>query len=247
MAKNAVAKVEQDLVVSEMPDWMKDMGEDTRGNEGITKDDLVIPRLGLIQAISPEIDKNDPLFLEGAEQGMLFNTLTKALYDEVLVIPLMFEKQFLLWKDRKKGGGFGGQFASEEEAAQALEGMEESQYWEILDTPTHLCLVVSDGKPYEIAIPMPKSKAKVSRQWNSVIRLNGGPRFSRVYKIKSVNDKNSVGEKFMNLQVVPAGFPSQDLFKLAESIYTEIASGEKKYKVDDNYESAGEKDENTPF
>ncbi|MFZ3045219.1 MAG: hypothetical protein WA151_04845 [Desulfatirhabdiaceae bacterium] len=233
-------------VVEEMPDWMKDMGDDNRGNEGITKEDLVIPRLSIIQAISPELDEKDPAYIEGAKNGMLFNTLTKKLYTEVLVIPVAYEKKYLLWRDRKKGGGFGGQYDTEQEANAAIMDMEDPDEWEATDTPTHLCLVVSDGKPFEIAIPMPKSKAKVSRQFNSTIRLLGGPRFSRVYKISVVDDKKkSTGDKFKNFNVIPAGFPNQELFQLAEKLYTDLSAGAVNYKVDDDYR-AGDDDETAP-
>ena len=228
-------------VVEEMPDWMKDMGDDNRGNEGITKEDLVIPRLSIIQAISPELDEKDPAYIEGAKNGMMFNTLTKKLYTEVLVIPVVYEKKYLLGRDRKKGGGFGGRYDTEQEANAAIMDMEEPDEWEAADTPTHLCLVVSDGKPFEIAIPMPKSKAKVSRQFNSTIRLLGGPRFSRVYKISVVDDKNNAGDKFKNFNVIPAGFPNQELFQLAEKLYTDLSTGAVNYKVDDNYEAEGDR------
>lgn len=224
-------------VEEDMPEWMKGMGDDTRGNEGITKEDLVIPRLSIIQAISPELDEKEASYIEGAKNGMMFNTLTRKLYNEVLVIPVVYEKKYLVWRDRKKGGGFGGQYDTEDLANAAIMDMEEPDEWEATDTPTHLCLVVSDGKPFEIAIPMPKSKAKVSRQLNSTIRLLGGPRFSRVYKITVVDDKNNAGEKFKNFHVAPAGFPNQELFKLAEKLYTDLSTGAVNYKVDDDYES----------
>jgi len=230
----------------EMPEWMKGMEQDDRGNEGITKEDLVIPRLSIIQAISPELDENDPAYIEGAKAGMLFNTLTRKLYTEILVVPIMYEKVYLIWRDRKKGGGFGGQYTTENEAGAAIGEMEDPDSWEATDTPTHLCLAVSDGKPFEIAIPMPKSKAKISRQLNSTIRLFGGPRFSRVYRVTGVDDKNNAGEKFKNFRIDFAGFPSKELFDVAEKLFTDLSSGNIKYKVDDNYEEA-EPTKKTPF
>lgn len=218
-------------IVSEMPEWMRGMDEDTRGSEEVGKDDLVLPRLAIIQAISPELDENDAAFIEGAKNGMLFNTLTRELMTEILVIPIKFEKPYLLWRDRKKGGGFGGQFASMEEAEDAVSAREVPGEWDISDTPTNLCIAIpKEGKPYEIAIPMPKSKAKVSRNWNSMIRLAGGPRFGRVYKITTVDDKNAAGDKYKNFKVEMAGFPTKELFDKAEELYKLFSAGD--YGVD---------------
>ena len=223
-----------ELAVTEtLPAYMKNIDEnDTRGNENITKDDLVIPRLNVIQALSPEIKKNDPMFIEGAEQGMLFNTVTRELYKNgVTIIPVTYEMQHLVWRDRKLGGGFGGSFETTEDAEAYIVEMAE-EGWEAVDTPTHLCLMLHDNKLTEIAIAMPKSKAKVSRQFNSVIRMIGGPRFSRAYKFLGAEDKNNAGEDFWNVRFEQAGYVSEPVFKIAEKLYEDLLSGEVKYNVD---------------
>jgi len=236
-----MAKKKDEVMVvesAEVPAYLKDKMGDNRGNENVGKDDLVIPRLGLIQAISPEIKKTDPNFIPGAEQGMLFNTVTRELYETALVVPVLFEKQWLVWKDRKEGGGFGGQYETELEAAQAIEEMDDPGSWEVIGTPTHLCYIIgADGKASEIAIPMPISKARISRQWNSLIRMLGGPRFSRVYKITGIEDKNPAGEDYWNMKVEQAGFPTEALFKAAEKLYEDISSGDVKYTMDKDEEA----------
>ncbi|KGO33194.1 hypothetical protein JT06_15755, partial [Desulfobulbus sp. Tol-SR] len=56
-----------------------------------------------------------------------------------------------------------------------------------------------------------------------------------------VDDKNNAGEKFKNFRVDAAGFPNQDLFKLAEKLYTDLSTGAVNYKVDDNYEAEADR------
>jgi len=230
----AVRNVGEIGILSDMPEWMKGMGEDNSGNEEVGKDDLVIPRLAIIQAISPELDENDPAYIKGAKNGMMFNTLTRELMNEILVIPIKFEKPYLLWRDRKKGGGFGGQYATLEEADATRSEQETPAEWDITDTPTNLCIAIpaDGGRPYEIAIPLPKSKAKISRSWNSMIRLAGGPRFSRIYKITTVTDKNNAGETYKNFKVEFAGFPSEQLFNIAKEVFKLVDTGEIKYQTD---------------
>jgi hypothetical protein len=77
----------------------------------------------------------------------------------------------------------------------------------------------------EIVISMNKSKMKVSRKLNSLIRMNEGDSFSRVYKIGTTSEKNSKNQDYFNLTVAPAGFPTQELYKKAESLYEAIKDG----------------------
>ena len=51
-----------------------------RGNEDVSTEDLQVPRLKLIQAISDELKKNNPLYNPKAEAGDLLNSVTKQLF-----------------------------------------------------------------------------------------------------------------------------------------------------------------------
>ena len=68
------------------------------GFEGVTTDDLQIPFIRLIQALSPQIDKSDSNYIEGSGAGDIFNTVTKQHWagDEgVVVLPALFQMKLL--------------------------------------------------------------------------------------------------------------------------------------------------------
>jgi hypothetical protein len=239
--KNEVAvAVDNTAIMTEVPDYLKGK-EGTRGNENVTMQDIVIPRLEVIQGLSPAVKRGDPGFIEGAQQGMLVNSVSQQLYgDDAMVIPVFFKVQHLVWKRRKDKagksleGGFFGAFDTLEEAQQrcAEEGGEEADI-EVIDTPQHLCLIVNagSGETEEIMLSMPRTKAKISRKWNSLIRLLGGDRFSRVYKVSTDLESNSQGD-FYNFHIEAAGFPSEAIYQKAEALYNAISSGERKMKMD---------------
>jgi len=233
-------KKEKELMVTEeagVPDYIKNDGP-ARGSEEVGQEDLTIPRLELVQSLSPCRDKDDAAYIEGAEEGMLYNNVSREIYGEsVNVVPVIFKKEWLVWKDRKQGGGFRGAYPSLNEANDAIVGLvnagdDPDGSLEAVDTAQHLCLLLKeDGKVEEIAVSMSKSKMKVSRQWNSIIRLNGGDRFSRVYELRGVGDKNNKGEKFKNFSVRALGYPSQEVYNFAEEIYKDLSSGNREMKV----------------
>ena len=78
-----------------------------KGLENITSEDITIPRLSIIQANSPQRKKKDEKYIENADEGDVFNTVTGQLYKEPLtVIPCAYRKTYVEWIPREKGGGF---------------------------------------------------------------------------------------------------------------------------------------------
>jgi hypothetical protein len=137
-----------------------------------------------------------------------------------------YHKEYNVWKDLNKGGGFIGSWTRDErEEAEARAASEPDL--ECVETPVHVVLVIDDdGEPlYEATIPMSKSKRKVNRQWNSLIMLNGGDRFSRVYRVATVEDSNQEGQEYLNFRVSTHAFASEPAYLRGEKLYEQISSG----------------------
>lgn len=229
--KNEVATTEQTntsiAVQDQMPDFLREKQGSARGQENVQAEDLVIPRLEVVQDLSPCRKRNDPNYIEGAQEGMLYNNVTRELYGEnVLVVPVGFVKEWLIWKDREKGGGFRGAFPTQADAEAARDQLEDADDCEVIDTNQQFCLLIKpDGTAEEIVVSMAKSKAKVSRKWNSLIRLANGDSFSRVYRLSAVEDTNNKNQKFYNFGVAQAGFPAEAVYRRAEKMYEAIVKG----------------------
>ena len=236
MAKNQVAvKEEFEIVTNEIPDFMK---QGNRGAENVGTDDMIIPRIELIQALSPVRKKSDPAYIEGAEEGMLYNNVTRTLYGtEVTVVPVYYTKQFLVWKDRKAGGGgsngFRGAFASKELADRAIAELAEEAL-EVSDTAQHFVLVRNGDDWQEAVISMAKSKIKVSKRWNSLMRLSNTDSFSRAYKLSATTETNARNESYFNFNVAALGFVNKELYERAEKLYETIRIGG--VKVSNDYD-----------
>lgn len=211
-----------------------------RGNEDVSTEDLQVPRLKLLQAISDELKKNNPLYNADAEAGDLLNSVTKELFKMetgLYVINLRFVKRWNVWRDRKyKGGGLCGSFATEAEATQCrnqlaqAEGLpmadEEAlaQYYEVLETPEHWCLQVNPEtcEMSPIIIDMPKTKAKISRQWNTVIKQRMGDRFSTIWRVTSQEAQNGSGDDYHNYNFEPAFYVPDELFPKVVENYENV-------------------------
>ncbi len=234
MRNKAVAKAAETFVVQqeEAPDYIKRDG--ARGSENVTTEDLVIPRLEIAQALSPCVDKEEAAYIDGATPGMLYNSVTRQLYgDSVPFIPVLFKKEYLLWRDRKKGGGFAGAHIDAKAAALAAQEQENPEEWEALETAQHFGLIpMPNGKLEEVCISMAKTKLKVSRNFNSLIRINGGDRFSRCYMVSAVSELNNEGKKYHNFNVKNFGWAKQNIYMAAEEMFESVTSGDRIIEAD---------------
>lgn len=223
------------IVSDQVPEHLKDAIGSNRGSENVSNDDLIVPRLEILQAISPQLTEGDPAYIPGAKAGDLINSVTNVIYGkQVPVIPVHFQKLYLVWLDRQKGGGFRGAF-KDEPAAQERANAEggKAAGFEVIDTPTHLCLLpnVSTGKFEEIMIAMPRTKAKISRQWNTMIKLANKARFAMAYEVGTVLQKNTQGD-FYNFAIQPMGYTPKHLFDRAVALYEAINKGDRTAKMD---------------
>jgi hypothetical protein len=72
-----------------------------RGTQDIDQEDKVIPRLKIMQALSPEVLKD-----RISEVGNLLNSLTKMDYGKLMtIVPVFWYKSRIYFRDRKDGGG----------------------------------------------------------------------------------------------------------------------------------------------
>jgi hypothetical protein len=215
--KNAVATQEAAPFAMAEPSYLNKGA--ARGSEDVKSTDMVLPRLEIVQSESPIKEEAD------CKEGDLFNSVTMEIYgDLVYFVPVYFRLEYLVWKLKDEGGGFFGAFPTEGEAKDRLEAAVDEgnmrEHLEIVDTPVQYGLrVTPDGHFEQIVISMAKSKAKVSRKWNSIIQIVGGDRFSRVYKVSTFRDENNKGKTFRNYVVQPAGFTPEPVYRAAEELY----------------------------
>ena len=234
MSKNEVANT-----ANQMPDYIKQNA--TRGSEEVGLDDITIPRIDVLQDLSPQIKKSKSEYIEGAEAGVLFNTLTGELYpDGIQILPIYFRKNWLVWKDQNKGGGLRGIYDNQAEAEQFIATQEDAGDLEAVETAENIVYIIdADGGFQEAAFSLSKSKLKINRKFNSLVRLQGGDRFSRVYSVRAVDASNAAGQDYYNVAVDYAEggdgapvWPTEEQYMAAELLYDNISSGKREVKVD---------------
>ena len=213
-----------------------------QGFENVKQDSMALPILKLLQNGSGEAQKRNQNYVEGAEPGMLFNTVTKRLYDGakgIHVIPCHYKLEYQEWSDFGTGSGRPEKIypdtsdikSKTTEDPTGKDRLPNGNY--ILTVGNHFVLIV-DGDVAETAlISMSSSQGKVSRKWNSMmmsIVLEGQkgtytpPSFSHVYKLTTVLNSGK-GNQWYGYNVSKVGpVTDEKIYARAKSFYESLAA-----------------------
>ena len=66
-----------------------------QGAQNIAQEDLALPFLKILGQLSPEVNKRDGKYVEGAEPGKIINTVTNELFDKISVVPCHYKSCLL--------------------------------------------------------------------------------------------------------------------------------------------------------
>jgi len=187
-------------------DFVADSG---MGLENMDKGDLALPFLKLLQSGSDETKKKHSKYVDGAEAGMFYNTVTKKLYNGekgIEVIPVFYKMTYPEWApfERREGRPISNDRGPEilKETTQNNSNKDVlSNGNEIIKTANHF-VIINGERPEKALMTMKSTQLKVSRGWNSLMedqfetdpktgKSIPAPMFSRVYRLKSVENAGS--------------------------------------------------------
>ena len=218
-----------------------------KGLGKIGQEDLALPFLKILGQLSPEVNKRDGKYVEGAEPGMIFNSVSGDLYDGVKgidVIPCFYKLEYIEWKDRGEGPGApvaiydsSSDIMSKTKAdASYKDRLPNGNYIE--KTASHFVIVTGDS-PSTALISMKSTQLKISRKWNSMmsgIKLKGKnglytpASFSHIYKLKTTQMSNDKGTWF-GWEVSKVGpITDASIYQQAKSFSESISKGAVKAK-----------------
>ena len=214
-----------------------------QGAQNISQEDLALPFLKILGQLSPEVNKRDGKYVEGAEPGKIINTVTNELFDSLNVIPVFYKRQYVEWQDRgtSTGAPVAIHSADSNIVSQTTRGKDykdrlpNGNYLE--NTANHFVLTL--GKSPEnvehALISMKSTQLKVSRKWNSMmmgIKMQGKnglftpPTYSHIYKLSTVQMSNDKGTWF-GWDVSKAGpVENRGIYDMAKTFAASVSKGE---------------------
>ena len=244
-------------------DILDDIFETAGEGASFSSDEMQIPFVRLLQAMSPQINKRNAEFIAGAEQGDAYNNVTNQFWageTGINVIPCYQCTEYLEFVPRDLGGGFKGKIPASDPLINKTrrEGGKEilPNGNELVKSDQHFCLILDDEGSYQPAvIDMKSSGLKVSRRWKtniSMLRVKNPKSgelvqpalFATIWRMYSVEESNDQGTwnnwavEHVRL-VTPEDRP---LMLAAKSFRDSILAGEAKAAAEPTVVSGGSGD-----
>lgn len=240
MAKTMTKKTEpKDLLVQ---DKVKDLDliAPDGAEEHLSQEELEIPFLKLAQKGSPQVDKDDPKYIEGLEPGMYFNTASEQMYGDTLKVQVHgYYRNFTIWKGPKGAGEFNGSMTPEEfkefekkegltrdggDFVQTVDG-EDLRY---RDTRNFIISLPEHTDEGIMVYPMSSTGIKAANKWNTLQngrRVNGRPtaRYATLWEISSDSFRKDKWSWHQTSRIKALGWASNDLLEFGKEFVDFVA------------------------
>ena len=164
---------------------MKDMEEDAaKHQQSFAPDQLIIPRINILQDLSPQVKERRAEYVEGAKPGMIYNNIAGTLDREIIFTPSKFFVRYIAWQENR--GGLITTALTLDEVEENFEqngigqwtglitprGKKDGVRVDVIETPEWVGVASGEGwGPMPVAISFPSTKAKSARKINTAIDL----------------------------------------------------------------------------
>jgi hypothetical protein len=237
--ETAIVKAEPvSSAVSVIDDQMLYDAQHASGFENVKTEDVAIPFLKILQALSPQV--RGATKIPGASEGDFFNTVTEEVLGKVVsIVPCAYLKAFVEWVPREQGGGFVKQYFDSAILGQTKKNEKGNDVLpngnHIVTTAYHYCLVVkTNGSHERIVASMTSTQLKKSRRWLSQmmsLQISVGdkkitpPMFSNTYEVTSKEESNDFGSWHGYVIGAPKLITDKQLYLAAKKFHSDVTSG----------------------
>jgi hypothetical protein len=217
------------------------------------QEDNLIPLIYVLQTNSPSCDTNNPAHFEGAMPGNLWlrNAADPVVdqADGMEFQPCFFDKDWVEWVPRKKGGGLVARHRDLPDDAKLVEDPERPGRIiykrpngnEVIETRYFIGYVLGhgDGAPLAYCIPLSSTGHTFAKGWmmmmNQHIIPGGGvePAFSRSYLIRTRYRTKDNNSWYMLEIAQDMGYVSDEQFDMGANLHEAFSAGSKQVDMSD--------------
>lgn len=239
---------------SNVPAFLAEVNDEERkhGKQEIEGEDVGTPRMTILQSMSPTVVDEEKGPENGYKPGLFYFPPSDKLFDKsITIIPLLFYKEWILWRDRKEGGGI--EWRMKKEEFRQFPARQKDLLWQGKEPPkatkhmNFLCVMYDPANdtldPHGIGpffLSFQKTTMKAGKSLCSFLMASKFPAYYKVYTVSTRQTKNQHGT-FYVADVVPeasdaegAGWVRSEATKnTLKALYEGLASGNVRAQMDD--------------
>ncbi len=228
------------------------MREDKGKGVSTSASDNLVPLIYVLQALSPQVNRRNPSFIEGAEPGSFWlrNAPTEIIGGDpeagggMIAQSCLFYKDWIEWKPRDSGGGFIARHApltgdredecpvSDAVRTEDPNNKNKIRFLrpngnEVIHTRNHVCRIFTRDGILPYIIPFSSTGHTTSRGWMQLMNtISAGVSFAAKYRLTTRERTNASGTWFA-VDVKFDSWCSPEEYKDGKRLYEAFASGEK--------------------
>lgn len=180
------------------------------GLENVGASDLLVPRISILQALSPQLKSSKTEFIKGASAGEICDVgIGETFPDGILFLPVYYRKDYLEWAPRSSGKGLINIHTNPNILDETTR---DDKNKPILPNGNYVAEtaqffgfnLTADGR--QSFLPMASTQLKKARQWltlatgEKLSRADGSsfqpPLFYRTYMLTTAEESNAEGDWF---------------------------------------------------
>jgi hypothetical protein len=184
---------------------------DSQEDLGFRKEDIAVPFIKVLQSLSPELKKQNPKYIDGAEEGDFINSVTGRVYKGgtgIILVPAAFLPSYIEWKPRDSGGGIVKDWGTDGSIVDRCTRNDKKKLItpdgnHLVQSGSYYVYIVNPEGTYDQAVfNLYGTQLKKSKNWNALIsqltvETPGGriraPFMYSTYKLITVPEQNDQG------------------------------------------------------
>ena len=258
MANEVELKKESNVIPFDASLLLEDAGS---ASDNMTADDMLIPRLRILQSGSPVVKKSDGAYVKGAEEGMIFDNVSNQFFageTGITVVPVSYRRTFIEWSDDRKfiaDHGVNCTALLDRCTDDGRGGLRTPEGNSLVNTSEYFVYQIDKDGGYSPAmISMSSSGIKKAKKWNSMMNRLQIPHpsgtgtlnpamFWTAYQITTTPESNDNGSWFnweisMRFDAKSGGIiqnldAGKDIYLEAREFKKKVQSGDVNVKSDD--------------
>jgi hypothetical protein len=194
-----------------------------RGFENEDAKDLLLPRVELLQGLSPAVQEGK------GKAGDIVNQISKSPLSSDEFLPITMQRRYIKWIPRDQGGGVEYQ-TSDPNDPRVLEDTKWGDHGEKPTCTAYMnFLVLMSGSTLPIILSFSMTNYQEGRKLYTMCKMAGCDMWLKKYKLKSKAKQNNMGTWHV-FDIAEAGDSSAEEAQIAETLYHSFAK--KQFNVD---------------